>query len=99
MILGKRPQQYLTEVAWATAFGPVERHQVEDYGRLTSVRVWYADGLEVEYGITGEEWAAAPLDEGTRQVISDGLVVLLERGNLLSRYQKGQTDKSAGRAG
>ncbi len=92
VILSKRPQQCLTELAWAAAFGPVERHQVEHYGRLTSVRVWYGDGLEVEYGITGEEWAAAPLDEGTRQVISGGLVVLLEQGNLLSRHQKSRTD-------
>jgi hypothetical protein len=52
-----------------------------------SVRVWYLDGLEVEYGITDEDWASTPLDEGTRQVIADGMVVLFEQEDMLSRHQ------------
>ena len=59
--------------------------QLDDYGKVTSVRVWYADGLEVEYGITAEDWAALPLDEGTRAVISNGMKVLFEQGDTLSR--------------
>ena len=50
--------------------GKVERQQVEDYGKATSLRVWYEDWLEVEYGLTDETWAALPLDEGTQAVIS-----------------------------
>jgi len=48
--------------------------------------VWYADGLEVEYGLTGEEWAADPLDPGSRRVMEGGMRVLFERGDLLSRH-------------
>ncbi|MGA8620991.1 MAG: hypothetical protein WB660_21000 [Candidatus Sulfotelmatobacter sp.] len=55
------------------------------YGRVTSLRVWYSRGYEVEYGLTDESWIAFPLDQGTKQVISDGIRILFERESLLSR--------------
>jgi hypothetical protein len=58
--------------------------QSEAYEVLTSIRVWYKDGREVEFGITGEKWAALPLNEGTKQVIIGGMRVLFERGKTLS---------------
>ena len=61
--------------------------QAEDYGLITSIRVWYIDGREIEYGITDERWAAIPLDEGSRRVISDGMQVLFEQNHILSRHQ------------
>jgi len=79
--------QFLQEVTdWVRRFGTVARQQVEDYGLLASLRVWYRDGLEIEYGLTDERWAALPLDEGTRQVIAGGMRVLFERGDMLSRH-------------
>jgi hypothetical protein len=88
VVLTDTPQKYLADLKWIEHFGVVEKHQNEDYGKLTSARVWYQNGLEVEYGITAPDWAAAPLDAGTSRVISDGMIVLFERGNLLSRYLK-----------
>jgi hypothetical protein len=41
------------------------------------------------YGMTTPDWAAIPLDDGTRKVIQDGMIVLFERGNLLSQHAKG----------
>ena len=87
VIVSSRPEQYLADLSWTSGFGPVDKHEIENYGKVTSVRVWYADGLEVEFGITDEEWASLPLDEGTSQVISKGMVVLVEQGDLLSRHQ------------
>ena len=87
VIIASQPETYLQDVAWTRRFGQVRRQQVEDYGKVTSIRVWYADGREVEYGITDEGWAALPLDEGTRKVISDGMRVLFERTPILSRHQ------------
>ncbi len=87
VIITSRPGQYLADLSWAATFGEVDRHQIEDYSKLVSVRVWYVNGLEVEDGITDENWAAFPLDAGTRQVINDGMVVLFEQGHLLSRHQ------------
>ncbi len=85
ILLTDQPRKYLDDLTWLERFGAVEKHQTEDYGKLTSVRVWYPNGQEVEYGITTPDWAAVPLDAGTRRVISDGMIVLFERGMLLSR--------------
>ena len=86
VIISSCAEQYTADLSWTATFGEVNHQELEDYTRLTSARVWYADGLEVEYDITDEGWADLPLDEGTRQVISDGMVVLFEQGDLLSRH-------------
>jgi predicted nucleotidyltransferase len=52
VILTNRPPKYLEDILWIEQFGLVEKHQTEDYGKLTSLRVWYQHGIEVEYGIT-----------------------------------------------
>ena len=88
VILTKRPRKYLEGTEWTARFGTIEKHQMEDYGKLTSLRVWYQEGYEVEYGITTPNWAATPLDAGTQEVISNGMIVLFERGNLLSQHTK-----------
>lgn len=84
VILTNRPKKYLENPAWAEQFGEIENCQTEGYGKLTSMRVWYRDSFEVEYGITMPDWAAQPLDAGTQQVISNGMLVLFERNPLLS---------------
>jgi len=86
VILVQDPERFLQDRAWIRRFGDIRRQQLEDYGRLTSIRVWYVDGREIEYGITGLDWAALPLDEGTRQVISHGMRILFERRPLLSQH-------------
>jgi hypothetical protein len=53
-------------------------------GPCDLVRAWFADGLEVEFGFTTPDWAAAPLDEGTRRVVRDGLRVLFDRADALT---------------
>ena len=80
------PGRYLDDGAWVQQFGIVNRQQVEDYGPLISLRVWYCEGLEVEYGVTDERWSAMPLDTGTREVMAGGIRVLFERSPLLSRH-------------
>jgi predicted nucleotidyltransferase len=86
VVIVNQPSRFLKDLSWIHGFGQMERYQIEDYGKLTSIRVWYKNGIEVEYGITDESWAALPLDEGTREVISGGMRVLFERGNILSRH-------------
>jgi predicted nucleotidyltransferase len=84
VLLTTDPARYLEQTGWAGEFGTVQEEQIEDYGRLTSLRIWYLDGREVEYGIAPPDWAARPLDDGTREVLQDGLQVLFERRALLS---------------
>lgn len=86
VLLTNRPQKYLEDLKWIDRFGLVEKYQTEDYGKLISIRVWYQNGSEVEYGITTPDWGVAPLDAGTQEVIRGGMSVLFERGNLLSQH-------------
>jgi hypothetical protein len=87
VLISTNPKQYLQDPGWVHQFGVVEKQQVEYYGLLTSIRVWYTDGREVEYGITDGRWSAIPLDEGSQRVISDGMLVLFEQNHILSRHQ------------
>ncbi len=82
-------QPYLDDTAWVGRFGSVARQQIEHYGRVTSLRVWYADGPEVEFGLTASDWASLPADEGTRRVVQDGMRVLWERLPILTTLVEG----------
>jgi predicted nucleotidyltransferase len=84
VILTSCPQRYLQATGWTTAFGPVAGQAIEDWGKVTSLRVWYEGGEEVEFGITTPEWVAHPIDEGTRKVISDGIRILFDRHDYLA---------------
>jgi predicted nucleotidyltransferase len=86
VIITDDPQKYLIHTEWTGVFGVVAKQQIEDYGMLTSLRVWYENGLEVEYGFTTPAWAQTPLDEGTREVIKGGMQILFERVILLSPH-------------
>ena len=85
VILLRDPDMYVRDTKWTQRFGDVSRQRIEDWGLVTSVRVWYKDGSEVEYGLADADWGAVPLDEGTRRVVADGLRLLFEREPLLSR--------------
>jgi len=87
VLIALKPDIYLNNTDWVGQFGRIAKTQIESYGLVTSIRVWYFGGLEVEYGITDKSWAAEPLDAGTRQVINDGMRILFERNNILSCHQ------------
>jgi hypothetical protein len=70
---------------WINEFGDAKSIKVEDWGQVTSLRVFCQEDLEVEYGITTLEWAREPLDEGTRQVIADGMEVMLDKSGILEQ--------------
>ena len=86
VILTAHPEGYIQDTTWVGLFGEVARQQVEDWGKVTSLRVWYADGREVEFGITTPDWIAEPLDEGTAQAIAGGIKLLFERDGMLSSH-------------
>ena len=87
VIIAEEPQAYITNTKWIRVFGRGIAQKVEDYGKLTSLRVWYESGLEIEYGFTTREWIKTPLDRGTKRVISDGMRVLFEKEVLLSPHE------------
>ena len=84
VLITRNPQAYIRSSAWVQVFGCIERKQTEHYGKLTSLRVFYSNGPEIEFGITDKSWIALPLDEGTLGVIRDGSRVLCERDASIS---------------
>lgn len=60
-------------------FGKICRQQTEYYGACTSVRAWYEDGKEVEFGIVEPSWISAPLDDGTIKVLSGGYKIIIDK--------------------
>jgi hypothetical protein len=84
ILLFNHPEAYLKDRGWISEFGEPTQVVIEEWGKVTALRVFYADGLEVEYGLSDLDWGSNPSDEGDARVIRDGLVVLFERGKHLS---------------
>ena len=75
-------------------FGEVLRQQTEYYGACTSIRVWYRDGKEVEFGIVEPSWISVPLDEGTCRVLSEGFRIITDQKQHFSALKiPGSMDK------
>ena len=86
ILLVQDPDKLIDDIKWVNQFGVVSNNQIEHYGKVTSIRAWYSNGPEVEFGITYPTWASSPLDNGTQQVINNGMKVLFERKPILSKH-------------
>lgn len=69
----------LKEQGFVPYFGEVLQTQIECYGACTSIRAWYKNGLEIEFGIVEPSWIAKPLDAGTLRVLRDGYQVIVDK--------------------
>ena len=77
-------ESYLQDLGWINDFGKPVSVCLEDYGKLTSVRVFYEEGSEVEFGFTQLDWLAQPLDAGTVGVLRDGFQIVYDRSGKYS---------------
>lgn len=84
VVLSDASERFLEDTSWVSRFGSAKRRTLERWGRVTSVRVWYEAGGEVEFGFATPDWAATPLDEGTRRVAESGLRALFDREGILN---------------
>ncbi len=88
MLLAPNPQHFTENPVWLLRFGSVASCDTEDWGPVTSLRVFYEAGLEVEYGFATPAWAALPVDAGTRRVVSDGMRVLYDPDGIFGALQR-----------
>jgi len=88
ILLLRNPKEYINNRDWISEFGEHGHIVQEEWGKVTSLRVLYADGLEVEFGLANLEWGSDPSDEGDAQVIENGLVLLYEKNGHLSNKLK-----------
>lgn len=85
ILITTTPQRYLQDEQWFTTFGQVVQVQDEDWGLVQSRRVFYADGIEVEFGITTPQWANIdPINDGTRRVIADGARIVYDPDGIVA---------------
>jgi len=83
LLLARGAAKLLDDTAWVARFGRVEHVAFERWGRVTSVRVRYAGGPVVEFGIATPDWATDP-DEGSRRVVAGGFLVVWDPGGLFA---------------
>lgn len=86
-ILSTEKEKILNDPSIFNQFGKPSDFQIEYYGAMTSIRMWYQDGFELEYGIADMSWIASPLDSGTRQVLLDGYKVILDKTNAFEHIE------------
>ena len=87
LILTTEVARYTSDRSWLSLFGEVAECVVEDWGKVTSLRSFYEDGLEVEYGLSTPDWAKRPMDAGSLRVVSDGMKILFDPQNILGTVQ------------
>jgi Streptomycin adenylyltransferase len=88
LILAVDVAKYIGDQSWVSQFGEVIECREEDWGQVISVRTFYNDGLEVEYGFSTPDWAEMPMDAGSFRVVSDGMKVLYDPQDILSAVQR-----------
>ncbi len=85
VIICNNPKELLEDVKWINNFGEVIKHNIEDWGMVQSIRVFYKNGEEVEFGITSPQWATVPIDPGTQEVLLGGAKILVDKTSLLKK--------------
>jgi len=87
VLITRNPTWWLETDEWLSGFGTVRTIELEDYGLVQCRRVRYENGIEVEFGITTDEWLnTVPIDEGSRRVMSDGHRILDDKAGLFSTF-------------
>jgi predicted nucleotidyltransferase len=85
VIISDNKEAAIQDILSGFEYDVVFRHQLEQWGPfLTSLRIFYDNGLEVEYGVTTYDWVKDPLDGGTKNVVKNGFKILIDKENVFS---------------
>ena len=93
VILCHNPNIYSNN-SWLKYFGKVKAYKFEDWGKVTSVRVFYEPNIEVEFSLTTVDWATIPVDVGT-EIVSDGIKILFNPQGILNRLLNAINEQSS----
>lgn len=93
MFIAKKPSVYLSDNKWIIKFGEIEKVEDEVWGRVKTKRVFYANGLEVEFNFDNKGWAD-PKDSGTQRVVGDGMKILVDKEGILEELEKSFKSKT-----
>lgn len=70
---------WLSNREWINLFGKVVKMNVENWGKLKSLRVFYKDGLEVEFGFVNSNWVS---DEESKKIMKEGFKLIVDKENV-----------------
>ena len=87
VIISDDVAQFEKDFSWITRFGPVKSQAKEKWGSVTAIRVFYADGQEIEFGLASKIWVGIPTDAGTDRVVKDGMVILKDPDKILEKLK------------
>ncbi len=86
VIVTDQPKSFEND-EWLQHFGDVSKITLEDYGLVQSRRVFYGNGVEVEFGITTPAWLnTKPIDAGTKEVLDAGYKLIDDKVGLFSMF-------------
>lgn len=88
LILTPTVARYLQDRTWLSLFGEVRECRVEERGRVTSLRAFYTNGLEVEYGFAAPSLAEPPVEADTVRVVTGGVRVVYDPRGILADLRK-----------
>ena len=87
IIVTSDQNKYINNTMWAYSFGIIKKINIEYYGWITSLRIFY-ETLEIEFGIAPLKWIQTPLDTGTKRVLYDGYKIIYEKENVLEKIKQ-----------
>lgn len=79
MIITTNKSFLVQDKSFIEYFGIVCNSKIECYGTCTSIRVWYQDENEIEFGIVDPSWISLPFDFGTRKVLTEGYKIIIDK--------------------
>ena len=88
LFLVENVEHFLRDMRWTQSLGDPTRMETEAWGNVRSVRIWYRDGLEVEFSVAGKGWAGLPLDPGSAQILRERTVALLDPSGILKAAEQ-----------
>lgn len=80
-------EELLYKISFIHIFGLVKNYVIEYWGACTSIRVWFEEGEEVEFGLVKPSWYSIPLDAGTRRILEDGYRILVDKQGILTKEE------------
>lgn len=85
VLITHTPSDYLTDTSWLRKLGDVQSHTIEYWGLLTALRVFFTNGMEVEFGFAAPNWIH---DKDTLRILKDGHRILYNPHNILDSFEK-----------
>ena len=96
VLVSADPALYLNDTEWVSAFGEVASLSFEDWGKVQSVRVFYRNGPEVEFGIAVAQrglWREA-IYRWERAVQIDATYAAAHNNLAIAYEHEGELDKA-----